>query len=359
MAPPGPRKRPARAYVLPALFVGALFFSLWSRRPQFPTGDRYQLALSGPIMGTTFSVKIVTDEETDAATDERLQQAVVTALESVNQSMSTWLDDSEITRFNEHQSTEPFPLSSDFLTVLGVAQDVSDNCDGAFDVTIRPLVSLWKFGSNAADWDNPPNNAEIALQLGQVGHHHLHLNNDSASKDIPQLTIDLGAIAKGFGVDKVGEALEQEGIESYMVEVGGEVRTRGLNVEHRPWQIGIETPDALQGTVEARIELSGMSLATSGDYRNYYEDEDGNRISHTIDARTGRPISHHLASVSVIDAQATVADAWATALHVLGPVEGMRLAETQGMPVMMLVREAPGQFAVRTSENFDDYRVMQ
>jgi thiamine biosynthesis lipoprotein len=343
------------------LFVGALFYTLWSRRPQpvEPDPTRYELSMSGPIMGTTFAVTIITAAVTTEAEDATYQSAVLGSLNAVNDTMSTWKEDSELSRLNRHASTEPFPLSPDTVAVLRAAHTVSTASGGAFDVTIKPLVNLWKFGSDAMEWESSPSNADIALYLGRVGYTQLTVTDDAVQKSLPELTVDLGAIAKGYSVDKVGRALEAEGITDYLVEVGGEVRARGTNGANAPWRIGIEQPDALLGSVQALVGLPDMSLATSGDYRNYYEDEDGQRISHTIDARNGRPITHALASVSVIHEDAIMADAWATALSVLGPDEGMAMAEEQGLPVLMLVRDGAGEFITRASANFDAYRVTQ
>lgn len=359
MAPPGPRIRPLRTFILPGLFVGILFYQLWARRPQpiAPTDGRNVVSLSGPIMGTTFSVKAITPKEPTSTDTARIEAAVLEALERVNGAMSTWKPDSELSRFNRHDSTEPFPLSADTLAVIAAAQTISEASGGAFDVTIKPLVNLWKFGSDAAEWEAEPSNADLALALGSVGYDKLTVEAGTARKANPDLTVDLGAIAKGYAVDQVGEALEAAGLVEYLVEVGGEVRARGGNAAAQPWRVGVEMPDAMPGALSGVVALEDVSMATSGDYRNYYEDADGNRISHTIDARTGRPIQHTLASVSVIHESATMADGWATALNVLGPEEGLKLAEAQGLAVLMLVREAPGQFGERATRSFDAYRV--
>jgi len=358
---PGPRKRPLRSFILPGLFVGALFYTLWARRAQPPTeaDGRHLTEMKGDTMGTTFSVKVISPTLTTDAQDAQLQRAIVGALTQVNDAMSTWKDDSELSRFNQHRSTEPFPLSTDTLTVLQAARGVTEASGGAFDVTIKPLVGLWKFGSDAAEWESEPSSAEIALQMGRVGQDKLALTATTAQKEMPDLTVDLGAIAKGYAVDKVSLAVEALGTREYLVEIGGEVRARGHNAAGVDWRIGIEKPDAIRGTLQEVVALRDVSLATSGDYRNYYEDTDGNRVSHTIDARTGRPITHTLASVSVLHEEAMMADAWATALSVLGPEDGLALAEEQGLPVLMLVREAPGQFAVRSTSGFDAYRVTE
>jgi thiamine biosynthesis lipoprotein len=167
---------------------------------------------------------------------------------------------------------------------------------------------------------------------------------------VPELTLDLSAIAKGFGVDQVAEALEREGIEHYMVEVGGEVRTRGSNPSGEAWRIAIEKPDPSHRDMQVILPLNDLSMATSGDYRNYYEEE-GRRISHMIDPRSGWPVTHAVASVSVVDEECVQADAFATALLVLGP-EGFELAEELGLAAYFLERSPDGGFTERRTTAF-------
>ena len=334
------------------LFVGGLFALLWTRRVE-PVG-RHLTTLSGATMGTTWTVRTVTDTALSARKQKALRRDIQGQLDAVNSAMSTYLDDSEVSRFSDHADTTPFPLSAQTLAVLKVAQQVSALSGGAFDVTIAPVVDAWGFC--VGEPLRPPTPAEIALMMAAVGSEKLTLTADTAAKSSPDLRIDLSAIAKGFGVDQVAEELADHDIDAYMVEVGGEVRTSGHNQSDQRWRIGIETPDAERGTVYTVLALEGAALATSGDYRNYYE-QDGVRISHTIDARTGRPIAHALASVSVIHETATMADALATAINVLGPEEGMALAQSLSLPVLMLIRQAPGVFVEKASPALAPYQV--
>lgn len=357
MAPPAPRTRPLRAFILPALFVGTLFFMLFQRRaPSTAIPERHQIAVGGDIMGTTWSVKVIDDEKLAPEQELALGLTLGNTLERVNSAMSTWLEDSELSRFNQHVSTEPFPFSEETLTVLRAAQSVSTKSGGAFDITIAPVVEAWGFGV-----DDPlrgPTDAEAAILMASVGMEKLTIDDaaGAVTKASPALTVDLSAIAKGYGVDAVAETLEKLGYTEYLVEVGGEIRAQGHNAREVLWQIGIEQPDAERGVLHSVLPLDNTAMATSGDYRNYIE-QDGVRISHTIDARTGRPITHTLASVTVLHDSAMTADALATAINVLGPEDGHALAESMNLPVLMLIRTAPGEFSEKSSTAFTAYRV--
>ncbi len=357
MAPPAPRTRPLRAFILPALFVGGLFFMLFQRREQPPeVPERHQVAVGGETMGTTWSVKAINDEALSPEQELALSLTLGHTLDGVNDAMSTWQDDSELSRFNQHASTEPFPLSEETLSVFRAAASVSEQSGGAFDVTIAPVVDAWGFGV-----DDPlrgPTDAEAAILMASVGMEKLTIDEEAGTvtKAHPELTADLSAIAKGYGVDAVAASLEKLGYSEYLVEVGGEIRAQGLSGRGVLWQIGNEQPDAERGVLHSVLPLDNTGMATSGDYRNYIE-QDGVRISHTIDARTGRPITHTLASVTVLHDSAMTADALATAINVLGPEEGHALAESLNLPVLMLIRTAPGEFTEKTSTAFAAYRV--
>ncbi len=357
MAPPGPRTRPLRSFILPALFVGVLFVLLILRREPVPeVPERHQIALGGETMGTTWSAKVISPRKLSMEQTVGLELTVQATLDGVNGAMSTWLPDSELSRLNAHDSTEPFPLSPQLLTVLSAARTVSEQSGGAFDITIAPVVEAWGFGV-----DDPlrgPTDAEAAILMADVGWEKLILDEtaSTATKTDPALTADLSAIAKGYGVDAVAQTIQNAGYTDYMIEVGGEIRAAGHNASGVFWQIGIEQPDAERGVLHGILPLADTGMATSGDYRNYIE-QDGVRISHTIDARTGHPITHTLASVSVLHDSAMLADALATAINVLGPEEGHALAESLNLPVLMLVRTAPGEFSEKTTAAFDAYRV--
>ena len=299
--------------------------------------------LAGESMGTTWNVKLAV-ESLPREGPPAIAAAVQAELDLVDGRMSTWRPDSELSRFNRHVSREPFALSSETLAVLVVAQEVSELSGGAFDVTIAPLVSLWGFGARARVGD-PPSDAEIASALERVGFERLRLDAKAgvAAKSDPMLVCDLSAVAKGYAVDRVADRLAALGYTAFLVEVGGELGARGLRPDGGPWRVAVEAPDGGAGDrgVHLVLGLSELSMATSGDYRSYYE-LDGMRISHTIDPRDGRPIRHGLASVTVVHPEAARADALATALNVLGPAAGRALAADLDLPAYFIARRASG-----------------
>jgi FAD:protein FMN transferase len=322
-------------FILLAIVVTALvrFFN----PPQDPSGDMWRF--EGMALGTSWSVAIAHPLDRSETAAARVQLAVEAALDQVDSKMSTWREDSELSRFNRHRSTDPFPLSIETLAVLEAAQQISEESGGAFDVTVGPLVNIWGFGPDVRTLTVPDQTTLDGL-LRQVGYDNLEIDLDAetARKRLPEIYVDLSAIAKGYAVDVIAESLERLAYENYMVEVGGEIRVGGERPGMEPWRIAIERPVSGQRVVERVVPLSDASLATSGDYRNYYE-ELGERISHTIDPVTGRPITHKLASVSVIHSTCMMADGYATALLVLGPEKALELAERLKLAVLLLVRE--------------------
>jgi thiamine biosynthesis lipoprotein len=334
MSPPPPLRR----LVIPGLFVAGLFAIYIFRQPPQDSAAR-EMLISGPTMGTTFSVKVVTEDQSEAHR-QRLTFLVTEVVERVNAQMSTYLDDSELMRFNR-AGTEVFQASAEIIAVVDEAQRVARLTGGAFDITVGPLVDVWGFGPSGPT--ETPDEAVLRDLVAVTGFEQLEVDVDSGTlrKAREDCRIDLSAIAKGFAADRVSEALNREGLPSHMVEVGGEVRARGLNGDGEVWRIGVERPTAAGRSVHLVVPLADLSMATSGDYRNFYE-RDGVRISHTIDPRNGRPISHDLASVSVIHSTCMTADALATAIGVLGPDEGFDFAEQQDIPAYFLVRAAAG-----------------
>jgi thiamine biosynthesis lipoprotein len=306
--------------------------------------------LTGPTMGTLYTVKVAATGLAQARQDE-VQAAVQAELDDVNAKMSHYLEDSELSRLNRWTEPEPFPVSAETLEVLQHAAEVSAFTDGAFDVTVGPLVNAWGFGPPGRPAETPAAE-QIEHLLAATGWELVGLdaNTSTVRKGHPELTLDLSAIAKGYGVDRVAARLDMEGIENYMIEIGGEVRTRGLNEQGAPWRIAIERPEIGRRALQLVVPLSELSMATSGDYRNYYE-VDGRRLSHTIDPRTGWPITHNVASVSVVHEQCVRADALATALLVLGP-DGFDLAEKLGLWAYFLTRQPDGGFSERMTPQF-------
>ena len=312
------------------------------------------LEISGSTMGTTFSIKVIPGEgEGDR---ENLRRLIEEALDEVDQKMSTWKQDSEISRFNRQVDSDSFPISGMTFSVLETSLAVSSRSDGAFDVTVGPLVNAWGFGPPGELLETPEQGVLVALSEF-TGFRFLSLHKDagggfSVMKADPRVQIDLSGVAKGYAVDRVASRLESEaGIQRFMVEVGGEVRTKGTNAQGQNWKIAIESPSSTSRDLHTVVPLGEAAMATSGDYRNYYELE-GQRISHTIDPRTGYPIRHGLASVTVVMESCAEADAWATALLVLGD-EGVDLAESEGIASLFLFRSVDGKgFEQRVTSAF-------
>ncbi|GMR24526.1 MAG: FAD:protein FMN transferase [Acidobacteriota bacterium] len=303
-------------------------------------------------MGTTYLVQ-VSDPLSES---ERIavSRAVQETLDDVNRTMSTYVSDSEVSRFNRAAAGVPIPLSMHGFEVFSEAERVSELTGGAFDVSVAPLVRLWGFGAGASKDPHVPSEEAVAAARALVGFHHLRLDDDppSVTKDEDGVECDLSAIAKGYGVDLVAEVLSRRGLKNFMVEVGGEVRTAGKNATGEAWRIGIEKPIPGKRALQRTLPLSGLSLATSGDYRNFYE-EDGKLYSHLIDPREGRPVSHALASVSVVDDTCMRADALASGLLVLGPEEGYQLAVREDLTVLFLIRNDDGDIEERPTPSFE------
>lgn len=297
-------------------------------------------------MGTTYRV-VIAGKPLDEADAAKVRASLDAELDRINRLMSTYRSDSELSRFNELRSTAPFAVSHDTAVVVQAALDISRESEGAFDVTVRALVAAWGFGAGAAV--KPPTDDELVALRSHVGYRLIEANpvENTLTKRHPEASVDLSAIAKGYAVDRLSELL-MEAHPNHMVEVGGEVKTRGRKVDGSSWQIGIEQPDAESRTARRVVFLGDAGMATSGDYRNYYE-ENGVRRSHTIDPRTGKPITHRLASVSVVHETAMMADGYATALNVLGPEEGFALAERLHLAAFFITRQPDGGFLTRST----------
>ncbi|MGP7733453.1 FAD:protein FMN transferase [Oceanimonas smirnovii] len=312
-----------------------------------------QLHLTGNTMGTYYSIKVVGAGEDRA---EQLQAEIDRRLELVNDQMSTYREHSELSRFNQHQADIPFAVSVDTAKVVTAALQLGRITDGALDVTVGPLVNLWGFGPDARP-SHIPDDGQLNDVKAQTGLEHLSViataDGDYLQKSLPELYVDLSSIAKGFGVDAVSEYLSEQGLTNHLVEIGGEVRTRGLNAHGQDWRIAVEKPGAGEGMVQQVVAIAGTSVATSGDYRNYYE-LDGERVSHTIDPVTGKPITHQLASVTVIHPSCMMADGLATALTVMGTERALAFAEQRGLAVYLLTKTDDG-FKVDMSSAFKKY----
>jgi thiamine biosynthesis lipoprotein len=325
-----------------------LLLAACARSPQ-------ELELSGPTMGTTYTVKIAAPPASlDSA---RLRATIDDVLTQIDQSMSGYRTDSEVARFNASAATQWHEVSRDLATVVQAALDISEQSSGAFDITVAPLVAAWGFGP-AGEPKVLPNVEQLAQIAARVGYRKLHVQLDPPAlrKDVAELSIDLNGIAPGFAVDRLAERLAALHAENFMIDIGGEIRARGHNARGEPWHIAIERPVDTQRAPYAGVWLDGASVSTSGEYRDYYE-RDGRRYSHTIDPRTRQPLDRAPGSVVVIAASTTLADGWATALNVLGPNEGLALAAKEHMPVLFIERQGNGWRSQSTPE-FERYRKM-
>lgn len=322
------------------------------------------IRFEGETMGTVWHVTVKADSRhpIDPPTAEKIQTALEESLKAVDYRMSTWKEFTELSRLNAQTDlSEDFSLSPELAFVMEKALEISRKTDGAYDVTVGPLVNLWKFGPTRGDSEMPeiPSPEAIADAKAQIGWEALEIVSGSPNEKMLRrtktgLNVDLSSIAKGYGVDQAVKTLRSFGFENFMVEVGGEVYAQGANHLEKPWRIGIELPIPDSNLIFGAAELSGkahagQALATSGDYRNF-KLENGRRRSHIIDPRTGYPVEHALVSVSVLAQDCMTADAWATALMVLGPEEGKLAAKRENLRVLFLIQD--GQKIRSESVNF-------
>lgn len=297
--------------------------------------------MSGEAWGTTYRIKIVAaDRDFDA---REVSDALQDTLREVDDHLSNWNPNSEVSRFNRLATTEPFAISATMTSVLAASNEVHDKSDGHLDLTLAPIIELWGFGAKSvqnADQIDPPRDAEIAEAMAKVGQRSVLAHRAGTSelrKLKPEATVFLSALAKGAGIDAIAQSLNEVGYENYLVEVGGDLIAAGSGATGRGWRIAIERPTPGARMAGDVVALQGQAMATSGDYRNYFE-KDGMRYSHIIDPSTGRPISHRTASVTVLSDKAVFADAWATALLAAGVERGLVIAEREGIAALFISR---------------------
>ncbi len=283
-----------------------------------------QLIMEGKTMGTVWRVTVAGVDNTRKAA---LQQAIQQRLDADDAELSTWKPDSVLSRFNQTRSIAPQPVSDNMADIVTQALRIGAKTAGAMDITVGPLVNLWGFGPDKQPV-HTPDKAQIEAAKAQTGLQHLHViqgvNGQWLQKDLPDLYVDLSTMGEGFATDHLARLMEQQGINNYLVSVGGAVLSRGRNANNQPWRVAIQKPTDRESAVQARVELQGHGISTSGSYRNYYE-LDGKRISHVIDPASGRPIVHKLVSATVIAPTALEADGWDTGLMVLGTEKAQSL----------------------------------
>jgi FAD:protein FMN transferase len=323
-----------------ALFLGSVFY--------FTDGGEDIQQLNGLTMGTSYQIQIVDMPEDIAA--KELAADIAELLERLDtETFSTYASNSELSRFNRHGVNVPFIASKQMIEVLLMAQEISALSGGAFDVTVGPLINLWGFGPDLAVFETVPTQPQIEAALNRVGFQFLRIS--PAYQEIwktRDVYVDLSAIAKGYAVDQLAEYLDRSGVDNYFLEIGGELKIKGSKPDGEGWVPAIEAPIDTASQVYQIFYSRGdnIAVAGSGDYRNYFEEE-GQRYSHEIDPRSGRPVTHSLAAAYVIDESTARADALATTYMILGPDAAEALASKQGQAVYFIYKS--------DSEGFEDY----
>lgn len=310
-------------------------------------------SLSGMTMGTSWSVKYWSDQPLPDQNEVLL--SITRRLESIDRMMSTYRQDSDLSRFNRSRSLDWQPVPGELAKVVAEAQRISELSNGAYDVTIDHLINLWGFGPSRTN-DKIPSQEQIRNIMQATGYKKIDVSEKPPQlrKKHPDVSINLSSIAKGFAVDEVAAELDKLGINNYILEIGGELTTAGKSQRETPWRIAIEKPTHYERGVQLIITPKNQGVATSGDYRNFFEDKSGHRFSHTIDPRSGRPIQHRLASVTVIMPTVMAADAMATAMMAMGPDEAIKLAEQHRYAAFFIIRER-NQLTTYSSSEFNQY----
>ncbi|ARU89023.1 FAD:protein FMN transferase [Pseudomonas sp. M30-35] len=301
----------------------------------------------GPTMGSSYSVKYVHTDATPDVAEVKAQTEAILA--EVDKQMSTYRDDSLVSEFNQAPAGSCMQLPEGMLELVRVGGELSEQSDGAFDLTLEPLLNLWGFGPKARA-EKVPTPEQVTEARKHIGHQHLHIDGQSLCKDVG-IQLDFNSIAAGYTVDKIIKRLKELGITSYLVEATGELKAAGKKPDGQPWRIAIEAPRDDERVSQKVLELDGYGISTSGDYRNYFE-ENGVRYSHTIDPQTGAPITHKLASVTVANRSTLMADGLSTLLMVLGPERGMAYAREAGVAAFFVTREGEA-FVTNSSPAFE------
>jgi len=310
-----------------------------------------EVVFSGKTMGTTYSVKVIAGYLRDT---QSLEKEIAERLGAIDQSMSIYIEGSEISRFNAGRSAKRFSVSDDFVQVFNIGLRLYNETEGAWDGTVGPLVNLWGFGSGGAT-NQVPLEKEIDARRQRVGFHLIRMEEGQyLVKKRDDLFLDLGSIAKGYGVDQAAALIREKGIDNFLVEIGGEVFASGLRKDGANWRIGINVPlkSASYNRVYKVVTLHNRAMATSGDYRNFFE-IDGKMYSHVIDPRSGYPVANHVVSVSIIADTCTVADGLATAVMVMGAEKGLALVNgLETVEGLIIVKNPDGTLADHYSTNF-------
>ena len=305
--------------------------------------------IEGKTMGTYYLVKIVGSPK--GLTLKEIKKEIEITLININQKLSNWDILSEISVLNKNKSHRPIKISKDLSNVINAANAINIKSHGFLDITIDPLIELWGFGYKNKK-QNVPTNIEIENALKFVNQKkliQLDFKNNMITKVQKDVSINLSSIAKGYGIDMIGKKLKNLGITNYLIDIGGDILTHGVNSKYQNWVIGIENPNLKKKLIKEIVNVSNKGVATSGDYKNYYK-ENGKQYSHIINPKTGKPIEHLTKSVTVVHDNAMTADGWATALLAMGSLKGLKLAEEQNIAVLFISKQNKQMVKIKSSQ---------
>ncbi|WP_250657914.1 FAD:protein FMN transferase [Alkalimarinus coralli] len=350
--------KPAKMTVLISIvaLAGLLLSGCEKNEPAVSTSQtkhsvKQVFEFSGPIMGSSYHIKVVLTDGKELS--ENLAAGVNESLVRIDRLMSTYKPDSEISRFNAAPQNIWFPVSHETFDVIALGQEISEKSGGYYDMTVGPLVNSWGFGPTGKPV-KIPDEGQLQRVMNRVGFGYLELKPESSSiLKRADIYLDLSSIAKGYAVDVVADYLQQHGVTDYLVEVGGEIRAQGFKPDDSVWRLAIEAPTVGERSIYKVIELTNAGLATSGDYRNYYQEE-GVRYSHTIDPFTGKPVQHSLTSVSVVRPTSAEADAMATMFMVMGAERGYKFAVENNIAAFFIFRNGD-EFESQSTQAFKRY----
>lgn len=338
-----------------ALFVLGLVIAAFATSVNSVQAELPVIRWQGRTMGSPYTVQVV-GTNLSPQEIETLKAEVEARLKEINRQMSHYQLDSELSQFNRAPANKPFKVSPEFARVVRFSLEMYRRSQGAFDPTLAPVINLWGFGEKTDQRSVPPE-AELKAAMRKTGGQHLSVTaNDELVKALPDLTLNLSAVAKGFGVDEMVRVLCGHGLTNVYASIAGEVMGLGHNSRGTPWQVGISAPVSHwneDDPMAAVVSLSNQALSTSGDYQKFFTDPQGRRLSHIVDPKTGWPVQHNIGGLSVVAPDSMTADALGTTLFVLGAEAGLKFIESwTNAAALFIVREADGQYRQTRSSRF-------
>ena len=298
--------------------------------------QNYNAQIKGNTMGTYYFIEVV--EVSSKLHIDKIKIEIEDTLKMANKILSNWDNNSEISKINKNKTTMPIKLSNELNKVFKTANKINIKSNGFFDLTLDPIIDIWGFGYESKKLETIPSDEQIKNALSLVGQQSLlkfNFDNNELTKKNKNLKINLSSIGKGFGIDLIGKKLDQLGIDNYIINIGGDILTKGHNKKNEDWIIGVENPNLKEKLIKEIVNLTDKGLATSGDYKNFFT-KNGKKYSHIINPNTGKPITHSTKSVTVIHKNSMKADGWATALLALGSVDGLKIAEKEKIAVLFI-----------------------